>query len=243
MKKGYDVFGKAFGCMMRNDLHAHNSVDHFLMQEMILIDDCSVSALYSNQPTCPDMSGHELFRFAQQFKGVTDSQTIDSILQHCADIAAKYDVPFEDMRFGGTEKEILERGTDWCADMARVGAVLLMCCGIPARVVHLANTSMAYYGHVVTEAYYENKYGVCDFLHGYRFHNGMPLDTYQLIKNKAYLSDYPNDYAGLFTAAAISEYDPNAGHNYSVSSPNDYTLKLINTDHQGKWFMGEDTDL
>lgn len=47
------------------------------------------------------------------------------------------------MLFGGTEKEILDRGTDWCTDMARVGAVFLKCLGIPSRIVHLADTGKA----------------------------------------------------------------------------------------------------
>ena len=37
MEKGYDVFGKAYGVMNRNDLHALESIDHKLMQEMILL--------------------------------------------------------------------------------------------------------------------------------------------------------------------------------------------------------------
>ena len=33
--KGYDVFGKEYGCMLRNDLHDINSIEHKLMQEMV----------------------------------------------------------------------------------------------------------------------------------------------------------------------------------------------------------------
>lgn len=240
MKQGYDVFGKAYGVMLRNDVHAPGSIDHKLLREMVLLDAESAPVLYGSVPPKPDLGRHELYAFAQGFRGGTDRQTIGNILKYCAEIAADYAEPFETMRFGGTEREILDRGTDWCADMARVGAVLLMCCGIPARIVNLVNPGKAYHGHVVTEAFYEGKYGVCDFLHGLRFYGTGPLDAWELLRDPAYLADYPADYAGLYTAAAVGDYDPMADNDYTVSGPNDYTLKLIATDHHGEWFMEED---
>lgn len=240
MKKGYDVFGKAYAVMLRNDPHALGSIDHKLMQEMILLDDESFEHLYRSRPRAVDMRGHELYPFAQQFRREDDRRTIESILGYCAAIAENYDVPIEQMRFGGTEKEILSRGTDWCADMARVGAVLLMCNGIPARMVDLVNPGKAYHGHVVVEAYYEGKYGICDFLYGYCFYDGKPLDAYDLMHNPQYLDGYPDDYRALYSAAAISEYDPMGDHCYEISGPNLYTTTLIHGNHNGKWIMGED---
>lgn len=38
MKKGYDVFGNEYGVMLKNDLHAGNSIDHKFLREMILLD-------------------------------------------------------------------------------------------------------------------------------------------------------------------------------------------------------------
>lgn len=241
MKKGYDVFGPAYGVMMRNDLHALESIDHKFMQEMILLDEESRDFLYQTAPVRINMEAHELNSFAKRFKGSDDRQTIENILQYTAKIASTYQTAFEDMKFGGTEREILDRGTDWCADMARVGAVLLQCRGIPARIVHLADLSRAYYGHVVTEAFYEGKYGVCDFLYGYSFYDKRPLDAYDLMCCKRYLEGYPEDYASLYMAAAINEYDPMGDNDYTVSVPNQYTLNLISQDHGGKWIMGEDS--
>lgn len=242
MKQGYDVFGKAYGVMNRNDLHAVESVDHQLMREMILLDEDSRAFLYRAAPALPDMRGHALYAFAQQFRRAAERDTIEAALAYCADIARSYDdVPFETMRFGGTEQEILERGTDWCADMARVGVALLNCCGVPARILHAVNPQAAYNGHVLTEAFYEGKFGVCDFLHGLRFHDGAPLDAWQLLTHRAHLSGLPCDYADTLSAIAVSEYNPmNPANNYAVSAPNEYTLTLIRTDHQNRWIMGED---
>lgn len=241
MKKGYDVFGPAYGVMLRNDLHALASIDHKFLKEMILLDEESYSFLYhQTAPAAIDMRGHELYSFSARFKGNSERQTIENALRYTAKIAAEYQVPFEKMKFGGTEKEILARGTDWCADMARVGAVLLQCNGIPARIVHMANLDKAYHGHVVTEAFYEGKYGICDFLYGYCFYDGRPLDAYELMRCRQYLEGYPEEYASLYSVVAINEYDPMGRNDYTVSAPNQYCTNLINQDHGGRWIMGED---
>jgi len=242
MKAGYDIFGKAFGISLRNDPHAAESIDHKFMKEMILLDKESFEFLYNKAPDLPDMTKHELYVFAQQFMSEDDKDTICNTLKFCSSIARNYDVPIEQMLFGGTEKEIIERGTDWCADMARVGVVLLMCNGIPARMVTLVNPQRAYNGHVVVEAFYEGKYGVCDYIYGYCFHDGKPLDAYELQTKRELLSGYPDDYIGMYDAVAINEYDPTAGNCYAISKANQYTLNVINTDHNDKWFMGEDAD-
>lgn len=117
---------------------------------MILLDEESYSLLYGSD-VCEirNIDEYELFDYAQQFRGKSDKESIENTLNLTRNIAKMFNAKFEDMLFGGTEKEILTRGTDWCADMARVGAVLLDCLGIPSRIVHLANLNKAYNGHVV----------------------------------------------------------------------------------------------
>lgn len=241
MKKGYDVFGKAYGVMLRNDLHNIHSIDHKLLQEMILLEPDSYRLLYSAKPTCPDMRSHELWGFAQSFRGQEDLNSIRNLLAFTSNMAENFSLPLEEMRFGGTEKEILHRGTDWCADMARAAAALLMCLGIPARILHLANTEKAYYGHVIVEAFYEGKYGVIDPIYGYLFYDGAPLDAFTLLTEPERLKAYDEEYRGLFRSIAVSEYDPmNAANDYSVSNVNDYYRTLLTTNHNGSWLMGED---
>lgn len=46
MKKGYRVFGKAYEVMLRNDLHDKHSIDHYLLSNMILLDNESNNYLY-----------------------------------------------------------------------------------------------------------------------------------------------------------------------------------------------------
>ena len=207
---------------------------------MILLDDQSAAILYS-RVVRHNYGGHELYQFAQQFKASIEKETIQNVLRYTQEIAAAFDTDFDDMLFGGTEKQILDRGTDWCSDMARVGAVLLQCLGIPCRMLYLANPGKAYNGHVVNEAFYEGRYGVVDFIYGYQFYDRTPKSAFEIQRNPEILAAYPESYQGLFSAIAISEYDPcTPGNNYSISRPNDYYLKLIHTDHENMWLMGED---
>ncbi len=241
MKQGYDVFGKAYGVMLRNDLHSPDSIDHDFLKTMILLDDDSYHDLYRAAYCQTDMSEHELFDFSQQFRRGTDKETIDAVLEYTSGIAKGYDVPFEEMLFGGTEKQILERGTDWCADMARVCCVILKCLSIPCRVLHLADTEKAYNGHVVCEALYEDEYGVIDPIYGFRIYMDKPINAYNLWKNHNEFSFGYDGYMNLYGAIAVNEYNPLNGKNdYSITEPNEYYLKLIDSEHNDKWFLGED---
>lgn len=241
MRQGYGVFGKAYEVMLRNDVHDINSIDHKFLREMILLEQNSYSFLYDIRPLCPDMRAHELYGFAQTFRGRESSVSVRNILDYTSRIALNFTLPFEEMEFGGTEKEILERGTDWCEDMARAALVLLNCVGIPARIVHLANPEKAYNGHVVVEAYYDGKFGVVDPIYGYCFYDKAPLDAFTLTTEPKYMECYPEEYSGLFRLAAISQYDPmDPLNNYSVSKVNNYTRTLLSQDHKGFWIMGED---
>lgn len=252
MKRGYDVFGKAYGVMLRNDLHDIDSIDHQFLKEMILVDEESLSFFYERIPKInEDVTKHELFEFAQQFRADQPIDTIKNVLNFTSQIALNYDVDFLDMTFGGTEKEILIRGTDWCADMVRVGCVLLQCNDIPTRIVHLANVNKAYHGHVVCEAFFDHGYGMCDFIYGVLGYDEKPISAWEMRLTKSLVStcyrrDYANysvldDFEGLFSEIAINEYDiVDHNNNFSKSRANDYTKQIIFENHDGKWLMGED---
>lgn len=245
MKQGYDVFGKAYGVMLRRDLHHPASIDHELMKKMILLDPESVSVLYSKRLSLPGkMEQHPLYVFAQQFRGSSAEDNTRKALAYVSGLAEQYTVPFEEMSFGGTEQQILERGSDWCADLARVGLVLLNCLEIPARILYLADTSRAYWGHVVCEAYLEDHWVVCDFVHGFF----LPCSAWELHREREKIADLLGAerdwYAGYFRAVAVSHYDPMDERNdYSVSEPNEYSLTMMKLDQNGQWLMGEDQNV
>ena len=107
MKIGYDVFGKEYGCMLRNDPHDPKSIEHILMQNMVLLDEESETRFYGKEVNLYDMTKHDLYVFSKQFGANTNEDTLRNILKYTSDIADKYDIDISEMLFGGTEKEIL----------------------------------------------------------------------------------------------------------------------------------------
>ena len=105
--KGYDVFGKAYGYMLRNDLHDINSIEHKLMQEQIRLDSISEPFLYGGYQISYPLENHEIYLFSQQFKTFNELDSIKLLIKYTNNIASNYNVPLEKMFFGGQEKEIL----------------------------------------------------------------------------------------------------------------------------------------
>ena len=73
----------------------------------------------------------------------------------------------------------MERGSDWCTDMARVACVMCQVAGLPARIVSLFNTGQAYSGHSIIEVYRVDAWGAADPVNGiiYRRLDGAPGAT------------------------------------------------------------------
>jgi hypothetical protein len=248
---GYGVFGKAYEYMFKNDLHHKRSVDHAILKKMILLDKDSKSFLYkSPQPVSQDISNHALYEIAHKLKGDNHLESIDRTIEFAIEIVKKGDTPFEEMIFGGTELEIIKRGSDWCTDISRVGAALLQCLGMPSRIAILVNQFNAYHGHQVVEVYVDGTYMMCDFLYGVIARLDQNYSVYDLLSNpklvhKIYSSKINDskqlDYiVGLYNLAAISEYDISKMHNYNISKPNEYYLKMMNLSQDGTWKMNED---
>ncbi|GEM_PF-172582 len=252
MKKGFDIFGREYGVMFRNDLHHIDSVDYHIYKKMVLIDSHSVDYLYNRDKNkvTNEVINHELYDYAQKFKGFSNFDTVNSVLDFTYNIVKNYNVPFRDMTFGGTEKEIIERGTDWCTDVSRVGLALLQCLNIPCRIAILVNSNKAYNGHTVCEAFINNNYIMVDFTYGVLGFLSKKYSVRDILKkpqiiNKIYHSRLGsnidlNYIIGLFDMAAIVEYDITKNYNYLISRPNEYYLNMMNFSHDGSWKMGED---
>lgn len=250
-KMGYGVFGKAYEDMFKNDLHHQRSVDHVILKNMILLDIDSKSFLYkSPQPVSKDICNLTLYEFALKLKGDNHLESINRTIEFVNEIVEKFNTPFEEMIFGGTELEIIKRGSDWCTDISRVGAALLQCLGMPSRIAILVNQFKAYHGHQVVEVYLEGAYMMCDFLYGVIARLDQNHSVYDLLSkpklvHKIYSSKINDsnqlDYiTSLYNLAAISEYDISQKHDYQTSKPNEYYLKMMNLKQDGTWQMNED---
>jgi len=154
------------------------------------------------------------------------------------------DEPLDDMRFGGTEEEIIKRGSDWCTDLARVGCLLSQANAIPSRIVILYNTKQAYCGHVIIEAYRMGQWGAVDVTAGvvYRGRSGEPLSTWHLMNHPNAISDahrvdgspHRNADPDQYLAAAISNYSiaDRAIYDYTISGINPYYRSIFEMSEQ-----------
>ena len=238
--KGYDVFGKSYGYMLRNDLHDINSIEHKLMQEQIRLDSVSEPFLYGGYQILYPLENHELYTFSQKFKMKNELESIKAVVRYTSKLASNFDVPLKDMLFGGTEKEILSRGTDWCFDLARLAAVILDCIGLTSRFIFVANPYKAYNAHVLLEVYYNNSWGVIDPLYGYIFFDTKPISAKDII-HSVQLNVMNEDYKNMFNQISIAEYNPNDEDNkYIISKCNEYTYKINTIIQDGTWLLGED---
>jgi transglutaminase-like putative cysteine protease len=144
---------------------------------------------------------------------VAPEERVKGIAEYCLGIREKFEAVdpdgagLEDMVFGGTEEEIIERGTDWCADLGRVACALCQVAGIPARIVNLVELGAAYGGHVIIEAWRDGAWGAVDPLHEivYTHPDGRPVAVRELVGRE----DFP------YQAAAIANYFISDRESYS----------------------------
>lgn len=250
-KIGYGIFGKAYEHMFKNDLHHKGSVDRALLKNMFFLDENSKSFLYkAPNAVSKRISNHELYEIALKLKSDNHLESIYRTIEFVNGVVKKCDTPFEEMIFGGTELEIIQRGSDWCTDISRVGAAIIQCLDMPSRIAILVNPFQAYHGHQVVEVYLEGTYMMCDFLYGVIARLDQNYSVYDLLRkpklvHKIYSSKINDskqlDYiTSLYNLAAISEYDISKKHNYQTSKPNEYYLKMMNLKQDGTWQMNED---
>ena len=85
-----------------------------------------------------------------------------SIARFCSEIEARFPSPEHSARggyyaspdhfmWGGTEEFVIAKGSDWCAELARVFCALCEMIGVPARIVFALDGSDD--GHVLAECY------------------------------------------------------------------------------------------
>ena len=244
MEKGIGIFGKQYKIMYQNDTHADDSVDRILLEEMIKLDSNSVEYLYNSYTDLHVRykSGSRVIleNIASGLKGSSYAETVDNIIAYCRNIVENCEIDTEDFVFGGTEEEIIERGTYWCTDIARVACIMFQIVGLPSRIIVTANTKLAYSGHNVTEVYYNNKWGITDPTNGTiaRHLDGTPISAWEIHNN---LIDEQYESVG------ISNYyvDEKENYKYDISKVNDYYREILKHSSEQwvdglRWIHGED---
>ena len=128
---GPQAFGKAYRQMLDNDAHAPDSVGREIASSMIRLCEETASHLYDAHTdldigyVAGSRSGLESFLARAEPPPSDPAQQVAAIAELTSGLAAKGPADgLSGMRFGGTEEEIIERGSDWCTDVARAGCAL-----------------------------------------------------------------------------------------------------------------------
>lgn len=262
--QGTDQFGPAYQIMLENDPHALASVDRVLMERMIRL--CPETAPYLYRDYTPTQvcyekgSRPEMERYVEAATAGcgSDEERLEGLVTFTSSLVEAADQDLDAMRVGGTEEEIIARGSDWCADVARVGCILCQVAGFPARLVYLADTQRPYSGHVIIEVYRGDAWGAADPTTAvvYRHPDGRPASAWDLM-NQPYLiqahwrgAATPYTTVEQFRSAAISNYFVSDWQNYeyTVSPINAYYRAILAMSYQGwpgglRWLHGEDIRL
>jgi len=260
--KGIAQFGTAYQVMLERDSHAPGSVDRVLLEQMVRLCAHTAPALYGastptdvlyRQRSRPELEHCVVEATADRGP---DEERIEGIARFCAGLAASVDgQALSAMRLGGTEEQIVRRGSDWCTDVARVACALCQVAGFPARLVHLFDMTKAYSGHAITEVYRACAWGAVDAITAvvYRRADGRPATTWELMNDptlaEAHQRKRTTAYTTVsqFTGAAISNYSirESSGYDYTISTVNEYCRSILRESERGwpgglRWLHGED---
>lgn len=259
--QGLSQFGPAYRYMLERDSHAPGSVDQVLQQRMVrlapqtalyLYDGFSATEVAYQRGTRPFLER----RIGEVTVGcMTQAQRVGAIARFCAGLAKEANADLDHMVLGGTEEEIMARGSDWCTDVARVGCVLCQLAGIPARIVNLFDTGAAYSGHVIIEAYRGGAWGAVDTSTSviYRHEDGTPATCWDLANHPEMVNAFRNDPVAAysrpeqFRGIAIVNYPAAewSTFDYTPSGVSGYLRTILEMADKGwpgglRWLHGED---
>lgn len=259
--RGLSQFGPAYKIMFQNDTHEPGSIDRKIMENMTRL--CSETARYLYEEYTPTRSLYqkgsrpELEQYAQKavLRCRSNEERIEAIARFTSSLQENVSDDLDTMRVGGTEEEIIRRGSDWCTDLARVGCALCQVAEIPTRMVILADVNKAYSGHMIIEAYRAKVWGAVDALTNvvYRRPGGGPASAWDLLNDPSLIKRHwrgrltPYTTVDQFRGVAISNYFVWRWreYDYTASKINDYYRPILEMSNQNwpgglRWLHGED---
>ncbi|MDO9538346.1 MAG: transglutaminase domain-containing protein [Thermoplasmata archaeon] len=257
--KGINQFGLAYKIMFENDSHAPGSVDRVLMENMVRLNSDTVDYLYSDYTSLKSNYVKGTKPILEQLVGkMIDEKPNESIIERIAlftsQLQDKCPGDLDLLMVGGIEEELIQHGTDWCTDIARVACALFQVAGVPARLVYLVNLDLPYSGHVINEVFRENKWGAVDTTTNVIYLNAdnKPASLKELMDNPSLITHNSNGeltpYTNIpqFKAAAITNYYiwDWQKYVYARSKVNDYYRSILEMSEKGwpdglRWIHGE----
>ncbi len=260
--QGSGQFGPAYRIMLEHDTHAPGSVDRVGIEHMVRLCDATAGFLYTGYtPTTTRYapgSRPTLEAVCEEiFEGVSDAEKrVRRIGRFCRRLGAKASKgPVDEMLFGGTEEQIIARGSDWCTDVSRVACGLLQVSGIPSRIVFQANRHRPYSGHVIVEAWRSGTWGALDPTCNvvYRHSSGRGASVWELISDDDLLKSHYRNAGTMYTnpdqfrLSAVVNYSiaDAARYRYDVGPLNEYSRRVLEMSLAGwpggrRWLFGEE---
>ncbi|MGD0257277.1 MAG: hypothetical protein ABSB90_05285 [Thermoplasmata archaeon] len=259
--RGYRQLPRPCRTMFENDPHPVGSIDRVLWESMVRLCPATAARLYGEFTSTkvgyrPGMRPQlERIVLALDLGDRSPEERVAAIVRFAAGLAPTGPVPREEMKFGGSEEEIVVRGSDWCTDVARVACGLFQVAGLPSRLVVLQDTGQAYSGHTLVETWRAGSWGAVDAVGNvtYRTEVGTPATTWDLMSRPELLEAQPvggtsaGARRGQFSWAAITNYaiGPLDSADYSVGAINQYYRTILTMSDQGwpgglRWLFGED---
>ncbi len=155
--KGIAQFGPDYENTLRNEPHATGSVDKVLAESMVRLCAETAEHLYGDHTSlCRRYvrgTRPQLERYLKE--APVDSESgeviVEAICRFCSALQSRAPDEIHDLEFGGTEEEIVTRGSDWCTDVARIGCELAQIAGLTASTVGLFDIHRAHRGHDIIE--------------------------------------------------------------------------------------------
>lgn len=249
--------------MMERDAHAGGSVDRVLASRMVRLCHETADYLYTSftpsevryaRGTRPKLE--EILNSVCPV-GAGPEERLAAIIEFTRNLGDRAEQDLKKMRLGGTEEGIIERGSDWCTDVARVACVLCQVGGFPCRIVNLFDLDRAYSGHVIVEAHRAGRWGALDSSTGivYAAADGLPASVWDLMNNPRLVEGCRRTpracytTPGQFRAAGITNYFVWESHryDYTVTGINDYYFSILSMSGKGwpgglRWLHGENEE-
>lgn len=174
---------------------------------------------------------------------------IMSLALFCRDMEAQFPAPEnsarggyyaspDDFIWGGVEEFVIAKGSDWCAELARVFCALCEVSGISARIVFALDGGDD--GHVLAECYADGEWMLVDPLAAklYRDPDIGPIGTARMYElsseQKRVLTAGAESYyvhERFFRHLSVSEYSIRdaARYDYGLSRCNEYYRRRLST--------------
>ena len=201
MKSNMYNISKKINEMIDNRIFKSYTVDAVLQDNSIRLDEKSLDFLYLNNDYQKYIDQKKLskertylYSLSQSIiNGINnDYEKVKKIVDFVANISytfplrtqnneKSYKSPSEYF-WGGTEELLIFKGSDWCAELARVFCALCQCLNLPARIVYTFSQAD---GHIINEVLIQGKWLLVDSTNGFIYqYEGTYISLKDLYFNK-----------------------------------------------------------